>query len=264
MSLDKALMPVLDGHSAVFDREWPMRVADIDRTGRLRLDAAARHIQDVGQDYMHELGFDESHPLWVVRRNVIDVIRPIEFQDMLRLRLWCSGTSTRWCQMRVRIDGRNGGLIESEAFWININRDTLMPSRMSDDFLAQLQRTTDVHRLRWKASLSPGNREDADQIREYPVRFTDIDLFDHMNNAVYWGVVEDYLSANPELLTAPLRVTVEHEAPVALGDKLEILAHVHPAGSTDLFGPALIDRTVTTLTYVVGDQTTAIAAIFTL
>jgi len=31
---------------------------------RLRLDAAARHIQDVGQDHVHELGFDESHPLW--------------------------------------------------------------------------------------------------------------------------------------------------------------------------------------------------------
>jgi acyl-ACP thioesterase len=89
------------------------------------------------------------------------------------------------------------------------------------------------------------------QIREYPVRFTDIDLFDHMNNAVYWGVVEDYLSATPELLRGPLRVIIEHEAPVALGDMLEILAHVHRAGSTDLFGPALIDRTVTTLTYVV-------------
>ena len=131
-------MPVLDGHPAVFDREWPVWVADIDRTGRLRLAAAARHIQDVGQDYMHELGFDDSHPLWVVRRNIIDVVRPIEFQDMVRLRLWCSGTSNRWCEMRVRIDGRKGGLMESEAFWININRDTLLPSRMSDDFLAQL------------------------------------------------------------------------------------------------------------------------------
>jgi acyl-ACP thioesterase len=260
MTMDKALMPVPDGHPAVFDREWPLRVADIDRTGRLRLDAAARHIQDVGQDYMHQLGFDESHPLWVVRRNVIDVIRPIEFQDMLRL--WCSGTSSRWCEMRVRIDGRNGGLIESEAFWININRDTLMASRMSDEFLAQLRRTTNVDRLRWKAYLTPGVRDDAEQIREYPVRFTDIDLFDHMNNAVYWSVVKDYLSATSELLTAPLRVTLEHEAPVALGDKLEILAHVHRAGSTDLFGPAPIDPPVATLTYVVGDQAKAIAAIF--
>jgi acyl-ACP thioesterase len=166
--------------------------------------------------------------------------------------------------MRVRIDGREGGLMESEAFWININRDTQMPSRIADDFLEGLHRTTDVDRLRWKAYLKAGSREDASQIREYPVRFTDIDLFDHMNNSVYWTVVEDYLSSYPELLAAPLRVTIEHDAPVALGDKLEIIAHVHPAGSTEEFGPELADRTVTTLTYAVGDERKAVASIFAL
>src|SRR6476646_1458503 len=74
MTLDKTLTPVLDGHPDVFDREWSLRVADIDPGGRLRLDAAARHIQDIGQDHVHELGFDESHPLWVVRRTMIDLI----------------------------------------------------------------------------------------------------------------------------------------------------------------------------------------------
>ena len=49
------------------------------------------------------------------------------------------------------------------------------------------------------------------------MRVTDIDLFDHMKNAVYWGVVEDHLSPTPEVLNAPLRVTIEHEAPIALG-----------------------------------------------
>jgi len=56
-----------------------------------------------------------------------------------------------------------------------------MPSRISDEFLEALQRTTDVHRLRWKAYLQPGDRENAAQINDYPVRFTDIDLFDHVN-----------------------------------------------------------------------------------
>ena len=65
-----------------------------------------------------------------------------------------------------------------------------------------------------------------------------------------------------DLLAGPLRVTIEHEAPVALGDKLEIIAHVYPAGSTDKFGADLTDRTVTTLTYAVGDETKAVAAIF--
>lgn len=263
--LNKVLMPVLDPHPDVFDRQWPLRVADIDRNGRLRMDAAARHIQDIGQDQLREGGYQETHPLWIVRRTMMDLIRPIEFQDMLRVRRWCSGTSNRWCEMRVRIDGRRGGgLVESEAFWINISRETQGPARISDDFLAGLKRTTTVDRLRWKAYLKAGGRDDAAEIHEYPIRFTDIDLFDHMNNSVYWSVVEDYLSAYPELLAAPLRVTLEHDAAVALGDKLEIVSHVHPAGSTDQFGSGLVDRTVRTLTYMVGEEVKAVAAVFAL
>jgi acyl-ACP thioesterase len=110
------------------------------------------------------LGFEGVHPLWIVRRTMIDLNKPIEFPDLLRLR-----------------------------------------------------RTTDVDRLKWKASLTPGNRENPTRIYDYPVRVTDNDLGDHMKNAVYWGVVEDHLSATPEVLNAPLRVTIEHEAPIALG-----------------------------------------------
>ena len=260
--LAKVLMPVPDPHPDVFNREWPLRVGDIDRVGRLRLDAACRHIQDIGQDQLREMGHEETHPLWIVRRTMVDLIRPIEFQDMLRLRRWCSGTSNRWCEMRVRIDGRKGGLIESEAFWININRETQGPARISDDFMESLQRTTDVNRLRWKSYLTAGSREDAAEIRDFPIRVSDIDLFDHVNNSVYWKVVEDFLAPYPELFDNPLRVTIEHDAPVALGDKLEILAHIYPPGSTDKFGEALTDRTVRTLTYVVGDEVKALASIF--
>ncbi|MGK2881954.1 MAG: acyl-ACP thioesterase domain-containing protein [Mycobacterium sp.] len=264
MSLHKTLMPVPDPHPDVFDREWPLRVGDIDRTGKLRLDAACRHIQDVGSDQLRELGYEETHPLWIVRRTMVDLIRPIEWQDMLRMRRWCSGTSNRWCEMRVRIDGRKGGLIESEAFWININRETQGPARISDDFLEGLRRTTDEGRLRWKGYHTAGSREDAAQIREFPIRATDIDLFDHMNNSVYWSVVEDYLASVPELRDNPLRITIEHDAPVALSDKLEVLVHVHPAGSTDRFGAELTDRTVTTLTYVVDDEVKTTVSLFAL
>lgn len=263
--LNKTMMPVPDPHPDVFDTGWPLRVADVDRTGRLKFDAATRHIQDIGTDHLRELGYEKTHPLWIVRRTMIDLIRPIEFQDMLRLRRWCSGTSNRWCEMRVRIEGKRGrGLMESEAFWININRETQGPARISDDFIAGLQRTTDVNRLRWKAYLSAGARDDAHEIRDFPVRVSDIDIFDHMNNSVYWSVVEDYLYNHPELLQAPLRATIEHNLPVALGDKLEIISHVHPPGSTDKFGADLTDRTVTTLTYAVGEETKSVACIFPL
>ena len=262
--LAKVLMPVPDPSLDVFERQWPLRPADVDRLGRLRMDAALRHIQDIGQDQLRENGHNDTHPLWIVRRTMVDMIAPIEFQDMLRMRRWCSGASNRWCEMRVRIDGRRGGLIESEAFWINFNRETQSPSRIADDFMEALLRTTDVDRLRWKSYLKPGSRETADEIREFPIRVSDIDLFDHVNNSVYWKVVEEFLAPHPELLEAPLRVTIEHDAAVAYGEKLEILAHTYPPGSTDQFGPELTDRTVRTLTYVVGEQTKALAAIFPL
>ncbi len=219
---------------------------------------------DIGQDHLREVGHNDTHPLWIVRRTMIDMIAPIDFQDTLRLRRWCSGASSRWCEMRVRIDGRKGGLVETEAFWISFNRETQTPARMSDDFIRGLKRTTDIDRLRWKGYLKPGSREDADEIRAFPIRVSDIDLFDHVNNSVYWKVVEEFLGPYPELTEAPLRVTIEHDAPVAYGDKLEILLHTYPPGSTDKFGAALTDRTVRTLTYVVGNEVKAVASIFPL
>jgi acyl-ACP thioesterase len=59
-------------------------------------------------------------------------------------------------------------------------------------------------------------------------------------------------------------VTLEHEAPIAPGDKLEILAHTHTAASTDRFGAELADRAARTFTDVAGDETKAIASIFAL
>jgi acyl-ACP thioesterase len=61
--LGKVMMPVPDPHPDVFNVHWPLRVADIDREGRLKFDAATRHIQDIGTDHLRELGFEETHPL---------------------------------------------------------------------------------------------------------------------------------------------------------------------------------------------------------
>jgi Acyl-ACP thioesterase len=130
----------------------------------------------------------------------------------------------------VRIDGGKGGPIESEAYRISFKRDIVMAARLSDDLLEERHRTTDAHRLRWKPHLTVGDGEDVDHLGEYPVRFTDVDLFDHMNNAAHWSVVEDYLSTHPEPLRAPLQVTpLEYEAPNPLGDKVRD-PRAHPPG----------------------------------
>lgn len=168
MGLDKDMMPVPHAHPHVYEARWPVRMADVDSGGRLRLDGAARHIQDIGQDHLRGVEAEETHPLWIVRRTMIDVIKPIDFKEALWLRRWCSATSNRWCQMRVRLDGRDGGLVESEAFWIHVSSETQGPARIDDDFLATVASTTDVGRLRWKPYNKPGSRDTATDIRDFP------------------------------------------------------------------------------------------------
>ena len=192
--LAKVMMPVPDPHPDVFDSA----VAAAGRRHRPRGPAAVRrrHPPHPG----HRLGPAARDGL---RGNPSAVDRPAHDDRPDRARSssrTCCGCvagararRTGGARCASASTGRKGGLIESEAFWININRETQGPARIADDFLEGLQRTTDVDRLRWKAYLKAGSREDAAEIREYPVRVSDIDIFDHMNNSVYWSVIEDYL-----------------------------------------------------------------------
>lgn len=113
--------------------------------------------------------------------------------------------------------------------------------------------------MRWKPYLTGGSRADADEIREFPIRVSDIDLFDHVNNSVYWKVVEEFLAPHPELLEARCR-SPSRARPPRSPTARSWRSLIYPPGSTEKFGPELTDRTVRTLTYVVGGEVKAVAA----
>src|SRR3546814_12448042 len=70
-----------------------------------------------------------TDPTWIVRRTVIDVIRPVVWPDHVHLERWCSSMSTRWTNMRTRITSERGGLIETEGFWINLSESSRAEER---------------------------------------------------------------------------------------------------------------------------------------
>jgi len=163
---------------------------------------------------------------------------------------WCSGFSTRWANMRVRFDGSNGALMETEGFWINISAESGMPTRMSDDFMRPLEESTDEHRLKWKRVLAE-NAPEADDAgvldTPFALRATDIDPFDHVNNAVYWQAVEEVLSARTELRTVPHRALIEYLSPIVSSDDVVLRSRVD-------------DKTVT-VWFLVGEALRAVAQV---
>lgn len=222
-----AVLPEPPTEGAPFEAGWPVRVADTSPDLRLRLDAVARYLQDIGFEHLDAVEDGEAHLGWVVRRTVIDVLKPIEIGERVTLRRWCSALSNRWCNMRVQVSGSLGGLIETEAFLIHFGTESGVPARMSDRFMAPMLATTTEHRLRWKAALTdpmPPATEPGVQSHPFPLRVADIDLLDHVNNAVYLSAVEEVLAGHAELKSGSYRTIIEYRKSVRSGDDLWLVA----------------------------------------
>ncbi|MFQ6398951.1 acyl-[acyl-carrier-protein] thioesterase [Nocardia sp. KC 131] len=210
-----------------FQTDWPVRLADTDNDQRLRLDAIARYLQDIGFDHLDAVEDGDTHRGWVVRRTVIDVMKPIEFGEHVTLRRWCSALSNRWCNMRVQISGSHGGLVETEAFLIHFGTESGVPARMSDRFMAPMLANTSEHRLRWKPALTdPIPAQDEPDVHElpFPLRVTDIDWLDHVNNAVYLSALEEFLADHTDLVSGPHRTVIEYAKPLKTGDKVRLIS----------------------------------------
>lgn len=224
MALSSAL-PDCPDDAKPFETSWPVRLADTDGDQRLRLDAVARYLQDIGYEHLDAVEDGESHRGWVVRRTIIDVLRPIEFGERVTLRRWCSGTSNRWCNMRVQIRGSSGGLIETEAFLIHFGEQSGVPTRMSERFLAPMLAHTTEHRLRWRPALTermPAPGETGVQELGFGLRVADIDRLGHVNNAVHLSGLEEILADNADVMTVPYRTVIEYSKPLLSGDQVRL------------------------------------------
>ncbi|MFZ2175625.1 MAG: acyl-ACP thioesterase domain-containing protein [Rhodococcus sp. (in: high G+C Gram-positive bacteria)] len=227
MALDQPLAAA-PPRGQFFETSWPVRTGDIDAAKRLRLDGVARYLQDIGLDNLDAVDAADTHPLWIVRRTVIDVRRPAVWPERVHLKRWCSALSTRWTNMRVQIEGEKGALIETEGFWIHISSQTGMPTRIDDDFIERLGESAGETRLKWKRWLAENApAQDADGVvdSEFVLRRTDIDPFDHVNNAVYWQAVEELLvdHEHPDggrLVDSPHRAVLEYLYPIVSTDKI--------------------------------------------
>lgn len=193
---------------------------DIDEHLQLRLDGVARYIQEAGMENLVDAGEAEAHPHWIVNRTVIDVKAPVEFPSTVTLSRWCSALSTRWCTMRVDLVGSAGGLIETEGFWIAINKDTLTPMRVSDSLVEKFASTADEHRLKWRPWLA--HAAPRDDVRAFSLRRTDIDVFQHVTNTAYWHAVHEVMALYPEVCAPPYRAVIEYRRPIRYGEDVAI------------------------------------------
>ena len=177
----------------VFRRERRVRLGDVDPTGRLRLDAVARYLQDVATDDSDDVGSLEARA-WVVRRTLIEQRNSLRNSEDVLLATFCSGMGNRWAERRVSMAGSAGGSVEAVTLWVHLDPVTGRPKTLPSDFVATYTEPSGGRQVTARQvhePVVPGD-DDVHTMPWWP-RVTDLDVLNHVNNAVAWEVVEQAL-----------------------------------------------------------------------
>jgi acyl-ACP thioesterase len=188
-------------------------LGDVAPSGRVRLDAIARWLQDAAFADLVDSGLPDDG-VWVVRRLRIRVERFPRFREGAEVDTWCSGTGSLWAERRSTVRGEDGGLVEAVALWVHLDPQGTRPRPMPEGFAEVYGPSASGRRVRARLrhrALPP----DGAQRARWVFRVADLDLADHVNNAVYWQVLEERLAdAAPE----PLDAEIEHRAAADVGE----------------------------------------------
>jgi acyl-ACP thioesterase len=209
----------LPASGRTFTARRRVRLSDADARGRLRLDAVARYLQDVAGDDVSETGWGSGH-FWLVRRTVVQQLRPISIEEMVDLTTWGSGVGSSSASRRTTLSGDRGGLIEAESVWVHLGRE-LRPERMGGNFFEVYGPSTNGRKITPRLEL-PDPPEGAER-SAWPLRHCDLDVLGHLNNAAYWEAIEEAAMRKGVSLAGPLEAVLEFRQPIDLEDEVELL-----------------------------------------
>lgn len=191
----------------VFEGAATVRLGDSSPGGRARLDAIARHLQDVSDDDASAAGFGDL--AWVVRRTAIAVHSFPTYGEAVTMRTWCAGFGAAWAERRISAVGDRGGRVESATVWVHLNGQTHRPARLPPAFREVFEPSAQGRRVDAAGNLERAAADAWATAVPWPLRFVDFDVLGHVNNAVYWAAVEQELAARRDL-RAPLTAVIEH------------------------------------------------------
>jgi acyl-ACP thioesterase len=211
------LVPVPAG-GRVFRHPAAAGLADVAPSGRARLDAIARWLQDAALADVVDSGLDGGG-VWVLRRLRLVVARFPRLGEAVEVATFCSGTGALVAERRSTVSVSGEAAVEAVALWVHLDPDGAHPRPLPDGFESVYGGAAAGRRVRARLR-HPAAPPDGASARPWRFRAADLDIAGHVNNAVYWQVVEEELvAAEPR---GGLDVEIEYRMPGDVGDAVVI------------------------------------------
>jgi acyl-ACP thioesterase len=200
-----------------YAEEYLIRLGDADEQGQLRLDGAARFLQDVATDDWTDTGVASSD-VWVVRRTTMRLVegaRWPRYLDRVTITTWCGGSGAAWAERRTNFDLDGAACLEVAALWVPTDPSG-RPVRMREDFFAVYGEAARARKV--PGRVSTPEIPDTAMSRPWPLRVADLDIIGHVNNAAIWQAIS-------EVVAAPVTfVSVTHHQALERSDTVSLLS----------------------------------------
>src|SRR5947209_6426289 len=185
----REIVPVPQGGRTFSQRARP-GLADCAPSGRIRLDALARWLQDVAYADVEDAGLAEA-AVWVVRRARMHVKRFPRFGSRFVLATFCSGLGRMWAERRTTITrvGAEESDVEAVSLWVHLDPVAGRPTPLTEHELTTYGDAAAGRRV--TARLRHPAPDGIEKRFTWRFRATECDLAAHINNAAYWQPLEE-------------------------------------------------------------------------
>lgn len=179
-----------------YKRSRLVRHHECGTNGAMKLQLMMDCLQDIAAEHAELLGCGmedlvENKRIWVLSRLRIRILRFPRLKEELELLTYPSGHDRLQARREYRISCGGEDLVQASSAWVMLDGTTYRPIPMEKVFAVPLPENSDKPRYFEKFErFQPFEGEDK---LCFTVGAADIDLNDHLNNAVYGRYIENVL-----------------------------------------------------------------------
>ncbi len=209
-----------------FRNEYNIRSYECDRNNNLRILTLMNIFQDMADNHAKEMGLGIEYVLskgmaWVGTNYVLDIDRLPKMHENIRIETWPAEEKRIGAVRDFEVFGENGkSIIRASSMWVLIDFKKKRPIGLRENLpeyavLPERVLQTDFPKL--------PEVERVDEEAKFRVRFDDIDMNRHVNNAVYVLWATESVRPAFRLEHNPRHIEISFKKEGHIDDKIKVL-----------------------------------------
>lgn len=219
-----------------WEDEYVVSSYEVDARAQMPLAALGKFLQETAYNHANHLGFGYAHLkekglFWVLSRLLVVVNRYPGWGERIRVRTWASGVESLFAYRDFQVlDEQDHVIGGAGSAWLVLDAEKRRPQRQ--ELLKKMSHLFPTERAFEQRPAKIPPLSEPEQGPFFPVRYSDLDLYDHVNNAKY---IQWILDSYPEQIHRQYEVGVfeiNFVSEAKMGD--EVAIHTEKPGTPDL------------------------------